>query len=185
MSNKNSSEKILLDKAAQLPHEISPERDLWQGIERAIHNKPQDDYSPTSAAFKTNVFKATVVNIINLNAKAPLAWAATVIVAVLLSWMTFSPQKTTNSQLDIAASMQQHFEQQKQLMLVSLGQPDISKLSDDMQAQFTQLKSAKMAINQALENDPNNTSLLNLLRWTQQQELDLLKQLYTPKWQSI
>ena len=34
-------------------------------------------------------------------------------------------------------------------------------------------------------NITNNSDLLNLLRWTQQQELDLLKQLYSPQWQSI
>ena len=37
----------------------------------------------------------------------------------------------------------------------------------------------------ALLNDVNNSDLLNLLRWTQKQELELIKQLYSPQWQSI
>ena len=41
------------------------------------------------------------------------------------------------------------------------------------------------AIYQALENDPNNSELLNLLRWTQDQELALIEQVYSPQWQTI
>lgn len=164
------NEKRLLDKVAKLPQEISPDRDLWQGIERAITTVSSEKQSS---------------NIVSFTAKAPLAWAATIVVAILFSWMNFTPQQTLESKTDIAAAMQQSFEQQKQLMLVSLGQPDIDKLSTDMQAQFTQLSSAQVAIKKALENDPDNASLLNLLRWTQQQELNLLNQLYRPKWQSI
>ena len=54
-----------------------------------------------------------------------------------------------------------------------------------MQKQFKELSSARVAINKALKDDPNNSDLLNLLRWTQQQELDLLQQVYSPQWQTI
>ena len=51
--------------------------------------------------------------------------------------------------------------------------------------QFKQLTSAQLTIRKALESEPNNIDLLNLLRWTQQQEIDLLNKLYSPQWQSI
>jgi hypothetical protein len=54
-----------------------------------------------------------------------------------------------------------------------------------MQTELVKLSSAQKTISKALADDPNNSDLLNLLRWTQQQELDLLKQLYSPQWQSI
>jgi hypothetical protein len=178
MNHQDCHEKTLLDQMAQLPQEIAPERDLWQGIELAIQHKPQDVHLGSPPLFKSNIFNVA-------NAKAPLAWAATVIVAILLSWVTFSPEQAHERQFNLAASMQQNFEQQKQHMLVSLGQPDVSKLSVNMQNQFKQLASAQVTIKKALLNDPDNADLLNLLRWTQQQELDLLNQLYRPKWQTI
>ncbi len=46
-----------------------------------------------------------------------------------------------------------------------------------MQEQLLQLSQARLAIKKALENDENNVDLLNLLRFTQQQELNLLQQL--------
>ena len=55
----------------------------------------------------------------------------------------------------------------------------------EIQEQFKQLTSAQLTIRKALESEPNNIDLLNLLRWTQQQEIDLLNKLYSPQWQSI
>jgi len=155
----------LQQQVDELSKEMSPERDLWPGIEKAMAKQSQS------------------------NAKRPfypVAWAATVVVAVLVSWLSFSPQPgTSTSNVDIAQVMQQDFNEQKQLMLVNLGQPDLKQLSPDMQKQFDELKKAQQAISKALENDPTSVELLNLLRWTQKQELDLLKQIYSPKWQTI
>ena len=116
----------------------------------------------------------------------PTAWAASVLAAVLLTWVTFGPESFNNSlSVDLASVMQSDFEKQKRFMLTSFGQPKLSELSDDMQKQLKELSSARSAINSALKNDPENSELLNLLRWTQKQELDLLKQLYSPQWQTI
>lgn len=166
--NKQITEQLLQEKLQQLPGEITPERELWSGIERAIQGKAQAQVQPKI-----------------LQTKLPMAWAATVIAAVLLTWLSIGPQQITPSEPSLAAMMQQDFKQQKQTMLTSFGHPDQRQLSAEMQAQLQQLSAAQTTIKNALTNDPNNTDLLNLLRWTQQQELDLLEQLYRPQWQSI
>ena len=167
-------EQVLQAKIVQLPQEISPERDLWSGIERAIADKEQ-----SIAAVKTSSI------ITMLSQRQSLAWAASVIVAILLTWTTFAPLQDNDNSALLVAQMQQNFQQQKQTMLTSFGQPKLGNLSVKMREQFSQLATAQAAIKKALANDPNNTDLLNLLHWTQQQELDLVKQLYGHKWQSI
>ena len=165
------SEQALQHEIAKLPEEMTPERDLWSGIERAIQNKSQ---------------QATVNNESKQNVFIPAAWAASLVAAVLVTWLSFSPGQTGQSpQVDLVAAMQQNFQQEKQTMLVSFGQPKIKDLPMAMQDELTKLTSAQVTIEKALVDDPNNGDLLNLLRWTQQQELDLLKQLYSPQWQSI
>ncbi len=169
MTKEQKSEQYLRDAVAELPNEMTPERDLWSGIEKAINQQAQTESKNQSAKVFT-----------------PSAWAASVVAAVLLTWVTLAPQdKNTEQPFNLVAQMQQDFEQQKRTMLVSFGTPDVKQLSDAMQAELTKLSSAQKIISKALVDDPNNSDLLNLLRWTQKQELDLLKQLYSPQWQTI
>lgn len=162
-------DKKLNQEIDQLSEEMTPQRDLWAGIEKAIHQKPQQSEKEKSFA----------------NAKgAPLAWAASIMVAVLITWGSVNDDDQGMA-IDTVALMQQTFDQQKQTMLVSFGQPKLEELPKDMQEQLTQLASARKSIESALAEDPNNMELINLLRWTQLQELRLIEQLYTPKWQTI
>lgn len=168
MTDSDSTEQQLRDAIAQLPQEMTPERDLWSGIEKAISQKSQ-----SAVDEKKKVFM-------------PAAWAASVVAAVLLTWVTLGPQQDGAEQsVNIVAEMQNDFEQQKQTMLVSFGTPNVSELPEAMQAELAKLSSAQKTISKALVDEPNNSDLLNLLRWTQKQELDLLKQLYSPQWQTI
>ena len=167
----HSAEDALQQAIAQLPKELSPKRDLWPGIEKAISQNARGmaDQSPTKARVFT-----------------PSVWAASIVAAVLLTWVTLKPEQTANNPtMNLVSVMQQNFQQQKQSMLVNFGTPDISQLPVAMQTELTKLTSAQKTISEALADDPNNADLLNLLRWTQQQELDLLKQLYSPQWQTI
>ena len=187
MMNKHISDQTLSSYVDRLPKELSPQRDLWSGIERAIQDKSQQN--------------------ISVNEKShfvPTAWAASFIAAVLLSWVVFSPSSTVTTPLtannekalqssaqQLVGLMQVSFQQQKQAMLVSYGQPDMSKIPADMQTQLEELGKARNTIEKALLNDENNIDLLNLLRFTQQQELNLLQQLFphmsnnNVQWQSI
>jgi len=167
--NKVISEQKLEQEIEQLAKEVQPRRDLWLGIERAIALAPQNNrlqditgsHNPNENKRKSNAF-------------IPTAWAASVVGAV-----------DSQSSINLASSMQNSFEQQKQFVLASFGQPELKQLPIEMQAQLSGLANARKAIGTALVNDPNNSELLNLLRWTQKQELDLLKQLYSPQWQTI
>jgi len=168
MTENRGTEQNLRDAIAKLPQEMTPERDLWSGIEKAINQKSQTVTSDSNKVFM------------------PTAWAASVVAAVLLTWVTLGPQQeSTQNPVNLVAEMQQDFERQKQTMLVSFGTPDVKQLSEAMQAELNKLSSAQKTISKALADDPNNSDLLNLLRWTQKQELDLLKQLYSPQWQTI
>ncbi|UUO23283.1 hypothetical protein FGD67_08690 [Colwellia sp. M166] len=165
----NSAEKSLQAAITKLPKEMSPERDLWLGIDKAINQN-------TAVLEKANTRKVIM----------PTAWAASIVAAVLLTWMTLGPElSTTEPSISLVAEIQYNFQQQKHSMLVSFGRPDIKQLPVAMQTELVKLASAQKTISKALVEDPNNSDLLNLLRWTQQQELDLLKQLYSPQWQEI
>ncbi len=185
--NKQISDQALATHIDRLPKEMKPERDLWSGIERAIQNKSQEGSLEHK---KTNV--------------VPMAWAASIIAAVLVAWISFAPTTSKLSMPLTAAndnpkpssallvtSMQESFQQQKQAMLVSYGTPDMTNLPTKMQEQLIELAQARKAIEKALANDVNNADLLNLLRFTQQQELNLLQKLYpymnskNAKWQTI
>lgn len=169
MNADKNAEMSLQAAIAQLPKEIVPERDLWSGIDKAINQ---------SATLADNNDKK--------KAFTPVAWAASIVAAVLLTWVTLGPEQLTSKpQINLVAAMQQDFEQQKQTMLVNFGAPDIKQLPVAMQTELVKLSSAQNTISKALADDPNNSDLLNLLRWTQQQELDLLTQLYSPQWQKI
>ncbi|GLX78063.1 hypothetical protein tinsulaeT_14030 [Thalassotalea insulae] len=160
------SDQSLEQQVAQLPKEMEPKRDLWRGIEKAIALTPQQAEK-----------RSSVVS---------MAWAASIVVAVLVSWLSLSPQQgNVPESITIVSTLEKDFEQQKQVMLTNFGQPELSELPKEMQEQLNELSSARSAISNALANDPDNKELLNLLRWTQQQEIQLLKQLYTPQWQTI
>ena len=175
MSNNDLSEKVLAEQITKLPDEMTPERDLWSGIERAINHKAQE--IPTLK--QSNVF-------------VPSAWAASIAMVMLVSWFTFSPtinekgspalvktqKESPVSQGQLVDFMQKNFQQQKQTLLVSYGQPTLDKLPPAMQIELKQLADARSSIRKALLTDENNADLLNLLDFTQQQELKLLQQLY-------
>ena len=169
------SDKALVEQVAKLSNEMTPERDLWSGIERAINHKSQETVAEKQGS-----------------SSMPSAWAASIALVVLMSWFTFSPainegsapllvknqEKNTVTQGQLVNFMQQNFKQQKQTLLASYGQPTVDKLPAAMQKELTQLSDARASIRKALLTDENNADLINLLDFTQQQELKLLQQLY-------
>jgi hypothetical protein len=163
--NEQTAEQILQQKLAHLPKDISPERNLWPGIEKAIQHAPLPKKQPVIST--------------------PLAWAASIVIAIFFTWQNQMQPNETGSAINVAELMQSTFIQQKSGLLVSLGNPQMTELPKIMQKQLSELHAAQTTIVNALKNDPNNTDLLNLLRFTQQQELKLITQLYQPQWQTI
>lgn len=169
------SDALLDKKTAELVPEITPQRDLWPGIERAINHQGQ----------QSSVFKPRALFV-------PSVWAASVAMIMLVSWLTLAPQhnpfkenrlvthstEVKANQAQLVAMMQQSFNQQKVSLRSSYGNPKIELLPIAMQTELSQLAKARVAISNALDNDENNVDLLNLLDFTQQQELKLLQQLY-------
>ena len=112
MNADKNAEMSLQAAIAQLPKEIVPERHLWSGIDKAINQ---------SATLADNNDKK--------KAFTPVTWAASIVAAVLLTWVTLGPEQLTSKpQINLVAAMQQDFEQQKQTMLVNFGAPDIKQL---------------------------------------------------------
>jgi negative regulator of sigma E activity len=178
------SEKVLMESIATLPKEMVPERDLWTGIEHAISTKKQQPQCQEAAQEQV---KPAFNNVHKLRFP-PMAWAASVTLAVLISWQILTPllQNTVVEQIaqqptisdDLVNFMEQNFHKQKQTMLVSFGQPNLATLSTEMQNELAKLADARKMISKALLTDKSNVDLLNLLDFTQQQELKLLEQLY-------
>jgi len=172
-NDKKINDQTLQQHLDKLPDELTPKRDLWAGIEHAINHVEQ---APKNTVNRFNT---------------PIAWAASVVVAVLLSWQlnhSFSPSSPNvvqHTNYDAVTFIKDNFQQQKQGLLVSYGKPDIKQLPQKMQQELQQLEGAQNTIYKALASDKNNQDLLNLLQWTQQQELKLLDQLYRPRWQTI
>jgi hypothetical protein len=174
--NIKAMDDALLDKkTTELLQEIAPQRDLWPGIERAINHQSQ----------QSSVFKSRDLFI-------PSVWAASVAMIMLVSWLTLAPQhnpfnetrlvshstESKANQAQLIIMMQQSFNQQKVSLRNSYGNPKVELLPIAMQTELSQLAKARVAIKNALDNDENNVDLLNLLDFTQQQELKLLQQLY-------
>lgn len=175
LSDTALSDKVLAAQVTMLPDEMLPERDLWPGIERAISHKNQQ----LTTDKQKNVF-------------VPSAWAASIAMVILMSWFTFSPainekdaavlvkmqEESLVTQGQLVDFMQKNFQKQKQTLLVSYGQPTVDKLPPAMKKELSQLADARASIRKVLLTDENNADLLNLLDFTQQQELKLLQQLY-------
>jgi hypothetical protein len=175
LSMEQVSDALLDKQTAKLTQEIAPKRDLWPGIERAINHQGQ----------QPSVFNSRDLFM-------PSLWVASVALIMLVSWVTLAPQhnafKETRlvshsneikaNQAQLVAMMQQSFNQQKVSLRSSYGNPKIELLPIAMQTELSQLAKARVAITNALYNDKNNVDLLNLLDFTQQQELKLLQQLY-------
>jgi len=136
------SEAVLQQQIEQLSLTMSPKQDLWQGIEHAI---------------QTQVIKskpATDIHATDNNAiKAPMAWAASIVLAVLVSWFAFAPNGGLGLQQrdNVFVQMQQHFEQQKHTMLVSYEGISSDDFSPAMQVQLAQLRAARQSIEKLLK----------------------------------
>jgi len=139
------------------PSEMSPSRDLWPGIERAI----------ASPATK------------NSQRWPKVTGTAACIAAGVFAWNISLEQYPQSTMLDLSTV----FEQQKRALLIQYeAQP---ALTQDWQSQLEELEQAEQAIKLALDNDPENAALLKMLAQIYQQQLDLINRVHAPSWQQI
>ncbi|MCF6435650.1 hypothetical protein [Pseudoalteromonas sp. MMG022] len=148
-----------LKESLEQTKDIAPTRDLWKGIENAIASTPAEDTQNSYWPKLTGI--------------------AACILAGLMAWQVVLNQPQQNTMTNMSA----FFEQQKQSLLVQYEtQP---ALTSDWQAQLGELESAEQAIKMALQNDPENAALLQMLAQVYQQQLDLINKVHAPRWQQI
>jgi hypothetical protein len=158
--SKTNFDDYLNESLTQLNKNITPDKELWDGIERAI---------------MTNKQASTVNSVV----WPKLTAIAACCVAALVSTMVFFTSPETNT----AVAMSDFFTKQKQSLLVQYQSQ--AALTDNWQVQLKELEDAEQAIKQTLENEPQNKALLSMLAQVYQQQLDLINKVHAPRWQQI
>lgn len=171
MSNENL--KQTLDNLIEKNQDIgpAPHNDLWPGIEFRL--KEKREVTGSKSAFWYGALAASLA-----------------IATFIGGWqLSFDNQSQPTSALYTLAQ-QMNKEQQIQVSQLEMGyrQAGYQQTSSQMLSELKELEMARQEITQALENNPSDSELLDLLVWVNQQELNLLSQSYQPQnkqWQEI
>lgn len=172
----NAREAKLQQLIDDAPKTLTPERDLWQGIEKRM-DKPLASQPASRQAPRLQ--------------GAQWAIAATIVLAVFFGFYTQAPVKT--SLPEQIASQAADDEQVLQALLSQIAQthqaqvtsieqtPTVvawqtSRFSAPLEQGLAELRRAGEQIYQALQANPTDKQLWQLWLWVQQRELDLLQQ---------
>uniref|UniRef100_Q0HYL5 Uncharacterized protein n=1 Tax=Shewanella sp. (strain MR-7) TaxID=60481 RepID=Q0HYL5_SHESR len=162
----------LIDDA---PKALTPERDLWQGIEKRM-DKPLPSQTANNSKRYSN---------------AHWAIAATVVLAVFFGFYTQAPVKTSlpeqiaNQPVDDEQALHtllSQIAQTHQAQVTSLEQTPMvvawqtSRFGAPLEQGLAELRRAGEQIYQVLQANPTDKQLWQLWLWVQQRELDLLQQ---------
>lgn len=169
----NSKENKLQYAIDEMPREIKPERDLWQGIELGIerreNNALDNPLKPRARSWQYSVAASFF-------AVAMIGW-------LVVQQISAPPADQNPSLSDLAAALTEQHTEQKQQLLVSL--QDQPALTENWQEQLIELDEAAGAIKAALAQDPTNTALLKMLQNVYQQQMNLIERVHSPKWREI
>lgn len=174
----NNSEQSLQQAIGQLPKEMQPERDLWQGIELGIERRQQaiQDDAQTNNKAKTPPYLALA---------ASFAFVAMLGFLVNKQWQVAPTELTPglSNAAELAQLLSNQHETQRDELLVSYqNQP---AATENWQQQLQELDDAAAAIKVALAQDPNNTALLKMLQNVYQQQIGLIERVHSPAWRQI
>ena len=158
--NKLNFDTYLNESLHTLDKEITPQKDLWTGIEKAIVNTHHPVQARVSLWPKLSVMAG---------------FAVMALLMAQLFVVTPKQQQITR--------MSEQFAQQKQQLLVQY--KDKSALTDNWQVQLQELEEAEQAIKQALKSQPQNQALFSMLAQVYKQQLDLINKVHAPRWQHI
>lgn len=165
--SKSSSSKLdkLIADVAEKPAEISPNKDLWRGIEASISRSQ--------------------VNVTIGRRNRWMTWlsatAATVLVmtGVMLSAMHQNNAAIPNHHgIDLLTMLTQQHQQQRQVLLTSFSDAGYQQSANELENELQQLRDAATKITAQLRLEPDNAELWQFLQWIHQQELDLLRTMY-------
>lgn len=149
----------LLDAAADdLPREIQPPRDLWVGIDHAIEMRANSRKQQTNKFYKI---------------------AAVLIMLIGGGWVFYAGlgfNNTSSNEVDLtmlAHDIDRGFRRQKaNILAVYEGQPALTTTWRD---QLEELEVARSSIWKAVQKDPGNEYMIQILMEIQQQQLDLIE----------
>ncbi|MBW0280216.1 anti-sigma factor [Shewanella xiamenensis] len=172
----NAREAKLQQLIDDAPKTLTPERDLWQGIEKRM-DKPLASQPASRQA--------------PLLQGAQWAIAATIVLAVFFGFYTQAPVKTSLPEQiasqaaddeQVLQALLSQIAQTHQAQVTSLEQtPTVvawqtSRFSAPLEQGLAELRRAGEQIYQALQANPTDKQLWQLWLWVQQRELDLLQQ---------
>lgn len=172
----NAREAKLQQLIDDTPKTLTPERDLWQGIEKRM-DKPLASQPASRQAPRLQ--------------GAQWAIAATIVLAVFFGFYTQAPVKTSLPEQiasqaaddeQVLQALLSQIAQTHQAQVTSLAQtPTVvawqtSRFSAPLEQGLAELRRADEQIYQALQANPTDKQLWQLWLWVQQRELDLLQQ---------
>lgn len=164
----DNNQQKLTDLISSLPKELSPQQDLWHQIEHRLHAPLEEPAHsrPTKQSWQW------------------LAVASALIFAVLLSThqtqtQTVDTTSPVNGALlatmkDIRLAHEQQILEFKQVSQLTHWQN--SPYSAPVETGIEQLRLAAKQIYQTLKNNPTDKQLWQLWLWTQQREIELIRQ---------
>ena len=160
--SKDQFEQVLQRKLDELPREIQPQRNLWPGIDLAIEHQQAQ-----SSTFNRWTGIAASFAVLGL--------------VIMLSMNTTTDSQTDKDNLrQLISNVSEQHEQQKQFLLTSYSQQPA--LTDNWQDQLRELDEAATVIKSALEEDPGDANLIELLQQVYQQQIKLIQSVHQSRW---
>jgi hypothetical protein len=168
MSNSDRDDKLIAE-ASKLSTEISPERDLWPGIEQAIRVPQRSRWTPR--------FAQAAAVVLLVGASSMITWVATKdqtrIVEVVPAGLVFE-QASFGGRYALGVGYQEaHRDLQAQL------DSEMERLSPEARKEvednLAMIRGAIGQINKALADEPDNPLLQELLLQTYREELAMMQ----------
>jgi hypothetical protein len=179
-----SFDQMLQHKVTDLPGQMQPERDLWQGIDIALADRVSEQRASQQTSVKKNAGLDSAFDSINeWFSFKPMALAASMMLVAFLSWNSLNTTVPNTQSTHLVSQMMLQHEEQKSVLLASFA--ETPELTSNWQVQLQELEKAAKDIETALQNDPENITLLKMLQQVHQQQLELIETVHVPAWQSI
>lgn len=157
-----STDAKLDELVSKLDKHKMPSKDLWIGIEHAL-------VAQQSLEVKRSM--------------RPLyALAVSICVVAFVAVFSFQSGKSLSGEALVQQLSEQHLAVKKSLLVSLENQPAVTQ---NWQQQLEELDAAAIAIKKALENEPNNTALLIMLKKVYEQQIALIERVHAPAWQQI
>lgn len=163
MTNKQiHTDEQLLAQVDELAKEISPKRDLWPGIEQAIAAQSQEVSTLASNDW---------------SAWSKIAAAFAPVALVLGLW--FNTPAVVDGQNELFNPVVASFEIQKRQLLKQVSSN--TTVVENWQHSLVELEQAEAALLKALQSQPGEPALINMLTQVYQQQLNLIQKAHKPE----